>query len=130
MDEGGGRGQAKGGGEGPFPVETTAPARVQQLGGLQHADINTDVVSFLHVLLYEHRSHRHPAQVTSHPLLVQTQIKTDSDVFTQQIRTNSHIIHLIDKSCTVRDEIVRVSLTDSHHTIIRNTHPCCMGFLC
>lgn len=33
MDEGGGRGQAKGGGEGPFLVETTAPTRVQQLGG-------------------------------------------------------------------------------------------------
>lgn len=126
-----GQGSGKGGWRGAIPRGDHRTNQSSAAGGLQHADALTDVVSyFLLVLLYEHCSHLHPAQVTSHFLLVWTRMKTNLDVFTQLTRTNSHIVHLIDTSCTVRDEVVHVSPTDSHHTIIRNTHPCCMGFLC
>lgn len=71
---GGERGLGKGGCRGAIPHgehhtnQSSAAGRPQQLAHTRmHADTHTKVSSFLYILLGEHCSHHHPAQVTSHP---------------------------------------------------------------
>lgn len=97
--------------------------------------------------LSEHWSHHHTAPVTSHPLSADTAdfltfrsqlwhmttltrvtckrrplTQEDRHAFIQLRGTYSHLLHLISTSCTRREGVSHVSLTDIHHSISRNTH--------
>lgn len=133
---GGGAGvRQRGGGEGPFPMETTTPTRVQQLGGpqqLTHICMQTHTQRFLlscihcsvntaHIITlrrwpltpvslpswFPHVqvsavTHGHTDQGHSEGGGNTTHMKTNSNAFIQLTHTYSHLIHLINTSCTKR----------------------------
>lgn len=122
MDEGGGSGgQARRGagverGHSPWkpphhPELSSWEAAAAYAHTCMHTDTHTKVSSFLHILLGEHCSHHHPAQVTSHPWRLTCLISSHSGLsvthdhigWGQRSRTHTlRQIHLINTYCTKR----------------------------